>query len=43
MVGDVNVSLKDTEGDQREEDITAVMMAAGLEYMSNHFLPQWIP
>ena len=40
--GDLNVNLADLEGDRREEETSAALMAAVLEYMFSHFLPQRI-
>ena len=43
LKGDLNVNLAETEGDWREEDIAAALTMAGLEDMSDHFLPQQRP
>ena len=40
LVGDSNTDLVAPEGRARDKEITTAMTAAGLEYLSKHFLPQ---
>ena len=40
VYGNFNVYLKNPEGTARAEDISSELAAAGLEYMSTHFLPR---
>ena len=40
MVNDFNTDLAAPEGRARDEDISAAMAAARLEYLSWHFLPR---
>ena len=43
MVGYFNTDLAAPEGQARDEEIVAAMAAAGLEYLSGHFLPRQKP
>ena len=40
MTGDLNTYLEDAENDQRGTEIAAAITAAGLEDMTEHFLPR---
>ena len=40
VAGDLNTAMEDPENNQRETEIAAVMIEAGLEDMTAHFLPQ---
>ena len=39
MVSDFNTDLAAPEGQALKEEISSVMAAVGLEYLSGHFLP----
>ena len=41
--GELNADLERTGGRGQDKDITAVVATAGLEDLSEHFLPQWRP
>ena len=43
MVGDFNTNLAAPESRAWDEDIVEAMAAAGLEYLSGHFLPHHKP
>ena len=43
VVGDFNTDLEAPEGQAWDEEIAVAMAAAGLEYLSDHFLPQHKP
>ena len=43
LTGYFNSDLVQTEGERREEEISAALKAVGLEDMYAQFLPRWIP